>query len=191
MRPSSHHLQSLQQPRLGLLAPLGKQSPISPTQSTSSIPNSTYPPSHNPLGNGLLQSHSAYGQPSQESPYYTTHPTSYTTATSSNPYPSSGKPRAFLCLFGCFHFFCLSMYNDIAVAHCMSEISCHVLYFDISTCYMLRCPTISEPSQLIHKLRPRTTRPHGNHRSNAEAFLPTDLPYSSIQLSRICSFAAA
>ncbi|KAJ5381663.1 uncharacterized protein N7496_004091, partial [Penicillium cataractarum] len=89
-RPSPHHLQSLQQPRLGL-APLGKQSPISPAQSTTSIPSSTYP-SHHQLGNGVLQSHSAYGAPSQEPPYYTTHPTSYTTAPASNPYPSSGPP---------------------------------------------------------------------------------------------------
>ncbi|KAJ5176663.1 uncharacterized protein N7482_002540, partial [Penicillium canariense] len=89
-RSSSQHSQSLHQPRPGL-APLGKQDPISPTPSTTSFPPSTYPPNHS-LGNGILQSQSAYGPPSQEPPYYTTHPTSYTTASASAQYPSSGPP---------------------------------------------------------------------------------------------------
>ncbi|KAJ6130543.1 hypothetical protein N7512_003323 [Penicillium capsulatum] len=85
--PSSHLVQPLHQPRLGL-GPLKQEAP-SPTQSPGGIPSSTYPQSHS-LGNGILHSPNVYGSLSQESPYYTTHPTSYTTATAPAQYSSSG-----------------------------------------------------------------------------------------------------
>ncbi|KAJ5794933.1 hypothetical protein N7457_001532 [Penicillium paradoxum] len=85
-RPGSQHSQTL--PRSNLAQPQ-KQDPISPAQSASSIPPTTYPPSHS-LGNGALHHHNPYGPP-PESPYYTTHPP-YSTIPASAHYPSSGPP---------------------------------------------------------------------------------------------------
>ncbi|KAJ5191299.1 uncharacterized protein N7498_010284 [Penicillium cinerascens] len=62
-----------------------KQGRASPIQSSSG--STTYPP-----GNNILHSQSAYGPPSQEPPYYSNQPSSYTPASASAHYPSSGPP---------------------------------------------------------------------------------------------------
>ncbi|KAJ5913347.1 hypothetical protein N7504_002230 [Penicillium tannophilum] len=84
---SQHHPVQASRPDLEQLSL--KQDPVSPAQTTISLPTSTYPPPHS-LGNAILQSHGSYGPPTQESPYYTTHPSLYTTSTAPAQYPSSG-----------------------------------------------------------------------------------------------------
>ncbi|CAG7957236.1 unnamed protein product [Penicillium olsonii] len=80
-RPGSQSSQNLQR------TSLQEQGSASPVQPASSYPPATYPPSH-PLTNGVLH-RNLYG-PSQEAPFYTTHP-SYTTPASAH-YASSGPP---------------------------------------------------------------------------------------------------
>ncbi|CAL5872101.1 uncharacterized protein PFLUO_LOCUS6358 [Penicillium psychrofluorescens] len=88
--PGSQQSQhSLQQPRSAGLVQPQKPGPASPIQPATSIPSGTY--SHR-LGNSVLQPQSPYGPPSQESPYYTTHPTPYTTSSTPGQYHSSGPP---------------------------------------------------------------------------------------------------
>ncbi|KAJ5948804.1 hypothetical protein N7454_002111 [Penicillium verhagenii] len=84
---SQHHPLQASRPDIAPLSP--KQAPASPAQSTASLHTSAYPPLHS-LGNGILHSHGSYGSPTQESPYYTTHPSIYTTATAPAQYSSSG-----------------------------------------------------------------------------------------------------
>ncbi|OJJ41636.1 hypothetical protein ASPWEDRAFT_278331 [Aspergillus wentii DTO 134E9] len=63
-----------------------KQHPASPHQPTTTIPSGAYTP--HALGNNVIhQTH--YGQPTQESAYYTPHTASYATASAPGHYPSS------------------------------------------------------------------------------------------------------
>ncbi|PLB45888.1 hypothetical protein P170DRAFT_478820 [Aspergillus steynii IBT 23096] len=64
--------------------------PASPHQPSSSISPGSYPP--HTLGNGILHQPHQYGPPSQEPQYYSSH-SSYSTASTSGQYPSSGPPE--------------------------------------------------------------------------------------------------
>ncbi|KAJ5107764.1 hypothetical protein N7456_004439 [Penicillium angulare] len=95
---SSQHQQHLDPSRPDLAPPpplLQRQGPLSPLEIAASLPppaypTVSYPPPHS-IPNGLLHSHSPYDSPSQESQYYTTHPSLYPTSTAPAQYPSSGK----------------------------------------------------------------------------------------------------
>ncbi|KAJ5573949.1 uncharacterized protein N7459_008376, partial [Penicillium hispanicum] len=89
-RSSSQHPQPFQHSRPGLPPPR-RQDSASPAQQPSLLSPVTYPPAQS-LGNGILHPQSAYGPPSQDSPYYTTHSSSYIPATAPAQYPSSALP---------------------------------------------------------------------------------------------------
>ncbi|KAJ5585989.1 hypothetical protein N7450_005776 [Penicillium hetheringtonii] len=85
-RPSLQHSQQ-QHPQSIQPHPRGLPSP---SQSTVSFPPSTYPQSHS-IENSVLHHPSAYGILPQESSYYSTNPSSYTSQqTASAQYPPSG-----------------------------------------------------------------------------------------------------
>ncbi|KAJ5908167.1 hypothetical protein N7495_000849, partial [Penicillium taxi] len=87
---SSQQPQQLHLPRSGLGIGLPKPDPISPHHHQPiPITPTTYSQSHS-VGNSILHPNGIYGPPVQDIPYYTTHPTSYTTVTAPAQYSSSG-----------------------------------------------------------------------------------------------------
>lgn len=101
-RPGSQH-PHLQQQQPSLASYLHqKQEPVSPAQTTVSIPSATYHPPHS-LGNGILHPPSPYGPPPpHDSSFYSSHQPLYTSAVVPGQYPSSGKRKvqiSFLYLY--------------------------------------------------------------------------------------------
>ncbi|GFG09120.1 hypothetical protein IFM61392_05719 [Aspergillus lentulus] len=90
---SGLHNSHLQHPRSASLAQPPKQTTGSPLQPTTSLPSAPSAPyTSQALGNSILQHHTAhYAQPTHEQNYYSSNP-SYSTASASGQYSSSGLP---------------------------------------------------------------------------------------------------